>query len=121
MKLIKILIAILFVVAIGCSSNKGNPIEDPEFYRGIAPGETQYDFSLPCVETGEINSNHSIQGMWDMHFDILSHEVSVNPYRSSFVHFNVTNHIPPPIISINDYSPLTNVIDVDAYKICIEG
>ena len=106
MKLIKILIAIVSVVVVGCSSNGVNP---------TVPVETQsdYPYSIPVFNNDQVSENHALLGSWKVEFDINNKTAYVDENRSSSSHYNVTDFIPQPQITINSYNPTTHVIDVD--------
>lgn len=84
-----ILIVLLFV---GCSNN-----ETPIVY------SVQEDYGM---------TEHVLLGMWTVDFDLATQNVAVESVRSTEVHLNVTELIPPPYITINHIYP-NYVINID--------
>jgi hypothetical protein len=99
-----VLLMFALIVTSGCSNQKANP---------ITPSSSNSILELPAPDIREDQNSHNLIGMWRVSFDIGNREASILPYRSLDAHYNVTSFIQPPQMTINDFNPVTNVIDVD--------
>jgi hypothetical protein len=103
-KLVICLILILILSLSGCS--KGNPTV-------LSPDVTNDD-NIPSIliENADI-SNHNLAGIWSFHLNPDFKEAEIVAKRDAEIHYNVTQIIPAPQITINGYDPATNILDVD--------
>lgn len=102
-----LLFSLLFITIIstffGCSSRmQHQPISGP------APEITNIDLSLQIGF-----SEHELLGIWTATFNVESFEATVVPNRILNAHYNVRNRIPAPIIHLNSWNPVSEIVDVD--------
>ena len=100
----KIVIFIILMVMSGCSSSKFDP-GSPAF-----PDDNQ---NIPSTDISYDNSSHQLLGTFTASFDVDSLTASIKPNRELSTHYNITTLIPPPVIQINSWDPVDEVIDVD--------
>jgi hypothetical protein len=106
-----ILASIALVMAIGCSSHQANPVMPTD---SDSPLELSQDNSfLPVQEVDYEETNRIIQGTWTINFDVESLTATVTQNRLLNSHWNATTLIPAPIITVNSWEPITEIIDVD--------
>ena len=95
-----------FFYLAGCSSNATNP---------MTPSNTQNQNNLPIIDTSEGESSRAFLGMWNVEFDTESLTATVTPKRDLNAHMNITPYV-SPVITVNNYDPLGNIVDVDVYN-----
>ena len=106
MKAFQIIVMVIILVFIigGCSSGNNSP---------ITANDTNQKSQLPLVdEIGEKNI-HSLAGSWTMEFDPQSLEIKTTPKRDVLQHWNATDFIPTPVITVIGFDPITAILDVD--------
>jgi hypothetical protein len=99
-----IALAVILVMAVGCSSQKDNP---------VTTANQDVDFTLPVLDTAGDELNHQLLGIWDINFDLENMTVAVEPNRDTKFHFNVTLLLPGPQIDIISFDGLTGIVEVD--------
>jgi hypothetical protein len=75
--------------------------------------ENENPLFLPDTDSIPSDINNQLAGIWTMDIDLQSMDIDVKPNRIAQTAFNVTSFIPPPLITINSFDPLTNIIDID--------
>lgn len=107
MKISSVLVLIfLFALMnlVGCSSSNSNP---------VVPVNENSSLDLPLAQQNKTASDHQILGEFIATFDIETLKVSVVQNRTLNAHHNVTGRIPGPEITINNWDPISEIIDVD--------
>jgi hypothetical protein len=57
--------------------------------------------------------NTNLLGAYTLNYDPSTGSVSITPDRLANVHFNVTSYLPVPVIKINSWDPVNQIINVD--------
>lgn len=99
-----VFILFLMFVAVGCSSNQINP---------ITPSDYQSEQNLPVNKIDESQSGHNILGSWAFDFNVEQMTASLHQNRENKIHYNATWMLPTPVVVINSYDSVTEIIDVD--------
>jgi hypothetical protein len=102
-----ILLNIILIAVIGCSSHNSKPVTAPSM------PDTQAKIDIPTIDNETDLKGHELLGVWTMSFDPKTNNVSVEPNRENLWHFNVKQWIPNPGIWVNSYDPGTGIIDVN--------
>jgi len=100
---------ILFFILISlnaCSSKGGSPVTPSE------SNPTGKPF-LPTVEVDESETNRQLWGIWEASFNVEAFATDIKSLREAAIHFNVTQMVPPPIIRIISYDPITKIVEVE--------
>lgn len=101
-----VILIISLMLIIGCSTGGNNPTEVSNFINDV-------NHNLPVAELDGISANHSLCGIWKASFNIESLSATIQPNRTLNAHHNVTGMIPAPLITVNSWDPVEEVIDVD--------
>ena len=80
----------------------------------IDPSVPDQDMNIPPCDISYDNSSHQLLGSFTAIFDIETFTALVDPNRMLDTHINVTTLIPPPVIQVNLWDPVEEVVDVDA-------
>jgi hypothetical protein len=96
------IIITLLIIATGCSKGSSNP---------VAASDSALD--LPSAEVITETGNHSLIGEWSMNFDLQSMTATVEPNRDLSLRMDVRPYLPAPILTINSWDPVNEIIDVD--------
>lgn len=102
-RIISSLVILLFII--GCSAGSNDPIQP-----------TTSAISYPDIPVDKIDNNLSgrdIAGVWTTEFNLESLTATTVRNRNSAFHFDVTQYINQPYVSVISYSPITGIIDVD--------
>lgn len=91
-----IILLLVLLLLTGCSGKKSNPVE------------VSSDAFDPVL-----GSSHQILGTWEITFDIENQTSFIESARSLDAHYNVTSMIPEPVIQLNSWDPVEEIIDCD--------
>ena len=97
-------LTVLVILLAGCSSSTNNPVN---------PDEEAASFPNFQTDVNEENTNHNLWGVWSVSFNPDTMDIIAAPSRELAASYNISTMIPAPGIAINDYDPVTRVLDVD--------
>ena len=105
MKSTLFIVAVLLIfLVLGCSSTGQNPATPQNQISELLLGR-------------DVNSEHSLWGIWDIHFDLQGLTAEIEPKRNVMGHFNITDMILPPAcldcldINVISFDPITRILD----------
>jgi len=98
-------IFIIFLLLSGCSSVGKNCIVP-----GISATEKN---QLSLLSVDDFSYGKHLATLWDVNFDLSNLSTEITSLREPAYHFNPTGLIPSPVITINNYNPTTNIVDVN--------
>ncbi len=99
-----VFICMLILTLAGCSSGHSSHVTYPD--------DTS-DYSLADSNTQSDSPNHKLLGAWNVSFDLENLSAEISQSRECKGHYDVTQYLPAPLITINSYDPLTSIVDVD--------
>jgi hypothetical protein len=116
-----ILLNLIILLLTGCSGKSTDPVQpivlpDNESGTPITLESENPADSLPEIEIAKVDedqTNRRLHGMWTAEFNLESNKVIIEPYRETYNHYNVTQMIPAPSITINSYDTIKKILDVD--------
>jgi hypothetical protein len=105
--LVLVLTGIISLIA-GCSGS-GNPNQNSPAVPSI---EVQLS-ELPVAQIDESETGRSFMGSWIVDFDVENLTCKIEENRTASQHFAVTSLLPPPIITLHSFNPVTFIADAD--------
>jgi hypothetical protein len=102
-KLSFVLLFLLSIFIISCSSNGQNP---------VTPSDPSDDIT-PMPQSDNEGVKHQLLGSWTVDFDIKNLTATLSQDRTLNQHYNVTTIIPAPVITVNSFDPVSETVDVD--------
>jgi hypothetical protein len=101
MSIMLIITGILAFLAVGCSRKLSDSLKSDPLQSDI-----------PLINVEDESGSHELLGMYTMQFDPDSMSATVVENRDLSVHLNVKPYIPAPIIQVNSWDPVSQVINV---------
>jgi hypothetical protein len=100
-----LLLLICVFSIIGCSSSHTSSVLPDE-------NNSNPDAIVPTPAVEPEDSNHTLPGVWKADFDIESLTATIEPVRDGNYHFSVLSRIEPPVISVNYWDSVDEILHV---------
>jgi hypothetical protein len=102
---IPVLTVILILVLTGCSSMSKSPIQPVEDESDLA--------NLPLSDSDTQSINHFLSGQYQVSFDTDNLTSQICELKSLASHMRVDMFLPPPVIQVLGFDPVTGIVDVN--------